>query len=98
MWPGLLGRALGPLFLWGEMGQFNKRNSSGLTPVVFVFPGQGGQWPGMAAELLERSPRFERHMAACEEALRPFVDWSLSETMREGGEDSLARLDVVQPA
>ncbi|TXL83025.1 ketoacyl-synthetase C-terminal extension domain-containing protein, partial [Streptomyces sp. IB2014 016-6] len=29
--------------------------ADGSTGVVFVFPGQGGQWAGMGAELLERS-------------------------------------------
>ncbi len=30
--------------------------------IVFVFPGQGSQWPGMAAELLDCSPVFAERM------------------------------------
>ncbi|MET9957431.1 type I polyketide synthase, partial [Streptomyces sp. NPDC006339] len=32
-------------------------------PVVFVFPGQGSQWAGMATELLDTSPEFARVIA-----------------------------------
>ncbi|MDX6609371.1 MAG: hypothetical protein QOF85_1296, partial [Solirubrobacterales bacterium] len=66
-------------------------------PSVFVFPGQGGQWPGMAGDLLASSPAFAKHLDACEQALEPFVDWSLTEVLRDGGGGSLERLDVVQP-
>ncbi|MYY10864.1 acyltransferase domain-containing protein, partial [Streptomyces sp. SID4919] len=62
---------------------------------VLVFPGQGSQWVGMAAGLLEGSVVFAGRMAECERALAPFVDWSLSGVLRGSG--SLARVDVVQP-
>ncbi|WP_189894034.1 type I polyketide synthase, partial [Streptomyces xantholiticus] len=48
---------------------------SGVKP-VFVFPGQGAQWVGMAVELLDASPVFAAEIAACGEALAEFVDWS----------------------
>ncbi|MFI0778068.1 type I polyketide synthase, partial [Streptomyces sp. NPDC021212] len=65
---------------------------------VFVFPGQGSQWAGMAVELLESSEVFAGHMAACAQALEPFVDWSLDDVLREAeGAASLERVDVVQP-
>ncbi|MER7721632.1 beta-ketoacyl synthase N-terminal-like domain-containing protein, partial [Streptomyces flaveolus] len=50
---------------------------------VFVFPGQGSQWAGMAAELLESSPVFAGRMAECAAALEPFVDWSLLDVVRD---------------
>ncbi|MFD3523971.1 SDR family NAD(P)-dependent oxidoreductase [Streptomyces sp. NPDC058653] len=62
---------------------------------VMVFPGQGSQWVGMATELMASSPVFTERMAACEEALAPFVDWSLTEAL--GDEALLERVDVVQP-
>ncbi|MFF6813143.1 amino acid adenylation domain-containing protein, partial [Streptomyces sp. NPDC012403] len=68
-------------------------------PVVFVFPGQGSQWTGMAAGLLDSSPEFARVIADCETALTPFVDWSLTAVLRgEEGAPGLDRVDVVQPA
>ncbi|AZK97980.1 MULTISPECIES: type I polyketide synthase [Streptomyces] len=65
---------------------------------VFVFPGQGSQWPGMAVDLLASSPVFARRMEACERALSPHVEWSLTDVLR-GAPDSpgLDRVDVVQP-
>ncbi|MGW1998402.1 type I polyketide synthase, partial [Embleya sp. NPDC001921] len=79
--------------------------SSGRT--VLVFPGQGSQWAGMAAGLLDSSPVFAERIAECEAALAPFVDWSLTSVLRSGagagagsGSGSgewLGRVDVVQP-
>ncbi|MDX2831283.1 type I polyketide synthase [Streptomyces scabiei] len=63
---------------------------------VFVFPGQGSQWAGMARELLDESPVFAARMEECERALAPFVDWSLLDAVRSGG--AWDRVDVVQPA
>ncbi|MFD7506106.1 SDR family NAD(P)-dependent oxidoreductase [Streptomyces sp. NPDC059850] len=65
------------------------------TGPVMVFPGQGSQWVGMATELIAASEVFAEHMAACEEALAPFVDWSLRDAL--GDEAMLRRVDVVQP-
>jgi acyl transferase domain-containing protein/D-arabinose 1-dehydrogenase-like Zn-dependent alcohol dehydrogenase/acyl carrier protein/thioesterase domain-containing protein len=62
---------------------------------VFVFPGQGAQWPGMGRALYETSSVFRERIDACEAVLRPHVDWSLTEVLRSGAE--LDRVDVVQP-
>ncbi|MEU5684058.1 hypothetical protein DEJ48_13470 [Streptomyces venezuelae] len=67
--------------------------------VVFVFPGQGSQWAGMAAELLDRSPVFADSVGRCGEALSAYTDWSLLDVLRSRpGAPSLERVDVVQPA
>ncbi|MYY00709.1 type I polyketide synthase [Streptomyces sp. SID4913] len=66
---------------------------------VFVFPGQGAQWVGMGAGLLDGSEVFARAVAQCEEALSAYVDWSLTDVLRGAeGAASLERVDVVQPA
>ncbi|MGW1058238.1 amino acid adenylation domain-containing protein [Micromonospora rubida] len=67
--------------------------------VVFVFPGQGSQWVGMAADLLDTSPDFAAGIDDCDRAFAEFVDWSLRDVLR-GGPDApgLDRVDVVQPA
>ncbi|MEV6945299.1 type I polyketide synthase [Streptomyces sp. NPDC051172] len=64
--------------------------------VAFVFPGQGSQWAGMAAELLDSSPVFAARMGECEAALAPFVEWSLTEAVRSGR--AWEGVDAVQPA
>ncbi|MFP8964929.1 acyltransferase domain-containing protein, partial [Streptomyces nanhaiensis] len=38
---------------------------------VFVFPGQGTQWAGMGADLLDTVPVFAESIARCETALAP---------------------------
>jgi acyl transferase domain-containing protein len=66
--------------------------------LVFVFPGHGSQWAQMARPLLETSESFRQHIEACERALAPHVDWSLSAVLRdEEGAPSLSRVDVLQP-
>ncbi|MFD5084960.1 type I polyketide synthase [Kitasatospora sp. NPDC058406] len=69
--------------------------SQGASRPVFVFPGLGSQWPGMAAELLDSSPVFAERMADCEKALSAYVDFSPSELLRAG--DPLDRVEVAQP-
>ena len=66
--------------------------------LVFVFPGHGSQWAGMAQELLACSPVFAEHVHACAEALAPHLDWSVLDVLRGvPGAPSLERIDVVQP-
>ncbi len=64
--------------------------------VVLVFPGQGSQWAGMGAALLDHEPVFAQAIDECADALAPHVDWSLHAVLRTGV--GLERVDVVQPA
>jgi acyl transferase domain-containing protein/acyl carrier protein len=73
-----------------------RANLGGPGPVL-VFPGQGSQWPGMGARLLDGSPVFAARIAECEHALAPYVEWSLTGVLRGDGAE-LRRVDVVQPA
>ncbi|MDH6623245.1 acyl transferase domain-containing protein/acyl carrier protein [Streptomyces sp. LBL] len=66
--------------------------------IVFVFPGQGAQFAGMATGLLDTSPLFRETMEECEAALAPYVDWSLLDVLRGTDASWLERVDVVQPA
>ncbi|MFE7558112.1 type I polyketide synthase [Kitasatospora sp. NPDC057500] len=79
------------------VGSADVMAGGGLLPgrSVLVFPGQGSQWVGMAAGLLDDSEVFAGRMAECGRALAPFVDWSLTEAL--GSELLLSRVDVVQP-
>ncbi|MGA5226233.1 SDR family NAD(P)-dependent oxidoreductase [Streptomyces koyangensis] len=66
---------------------------------VFVFPGQGAQWTGMAARLIDTEPVFRARLEECERALAPYLDFSPIAVIR--GEDpdhaGVDRADVVQP-
>ncbi|GAA2694484.1 MULTISPECIES: type I polyketide synthase [Actinosynnema] len=61
---------------------------------VLVFPGQGGQWVGMGARLLDESPVFAERVRACAAAVDPLVDFRVVDVLRGG---DLGRVDVVQP-
>ncbi|MFC7446919.1 SDR family NAD(P)-dependent oxidoreductase [Rhodococcus daqingensis] len=65
---------------------------------VFVFPGQGAQWVGMAADLLDSSPEFAESVRECADALAPHTSFSLLDVLRDRDPASLDRVDVVQPA
>ncbi|MEU6177777.1 type I polyketide synthase [Streptomyces coeruleorubidus] len=66
--------------------------------VVFVFPGQGSQWPGMALGLLESSQVFREELEACGRALAPYVDWCPADVLRGApGAPGLGEVEVVQP-
>uniref|UniRef100_UPI003F9F7BD2 type I polyketide synthase n=1 Tax=Streptomyces pseudogriseolus TaxID=36817 RepID=UPI003F9F7BD2 len=66
---------------------------------VWVFPGQGAQWTGMAVPLLDAGGVFAERLTQCADALAPFVDWDLFAVLRgEPDQPGLDRVDVVQPA
>jgi phthiocerol/phenolphthiocerol synthesis type-I polyketide synthase C len=66
--------------------------------LVLVFPGQGSQWVGMGRHLLAHSPLFRHHLQRCEQALRPFVDWSLLSLLRDpAAAEQMQEIAVIQP-
>ncbi|HMH91646.1 MAG TPA: beta-ketoacyl synthase N-terminal-like domain-containing protein, partial [Streptosporangiaceae bacterium] len=66
---------------------------------VFVFPGQGSQWAGMAAGLLDTSPVFAAAIGDCADALAPYTGWELVDVLRGApGAPALEATGVVQPA
>ncbi|MEU4702642.1 SDR family NAD(P)-dependent oxidoreductase [Nonomuraea dietziae] len=77
--------------------------TSGAAPAearpVFVFPGQGSQWAGMAVDLLDASPAFRDQVGRCDRALRPYTGWSVVDVLRgKNGAPPLEGSDVIQPA
>ncbi|OEV11780.1 beta-ketoacyl synthase N-terminal-like domain-containing protein, partial [Streptomyces nanshensis] len=65
-------------------------------PMVFLFPGQGGQWVGMGRRLAEESEHFRDELDACDRALRQYTEVPLHSVL--SGEVPMDRIDVVQPA
>ncbi|MFI1408231.1 SDR family NAD(P)-dependent oxidoreductase, partial [Streptomyces griseofuscus] len=97
--------ALDELAGGGTEGVVTGTARPGASP-VFVFPGQGWQWAGMAVALYDSSPVFARALDECAAALRPHLDFSVLPFLRAeaaaaaGRPDadlSSDRVDVVQP-
>ncbi|MGB0128372.1 MAG: type I polyketide synthase, partial [Rhodocyclaceae bacterium] len=68
---------------------------------VFVAPGQGGQWLGMARALLVSEPAFRDALQACDEAARPWLANSIVEQLRLAADHPdyrLDRIELIQPA
>ena len=64
---------------------------------AFVFPGHGGQWPGMGRDLIEHSPVFAAWVERCDAVLAGFgCDWTFAQVLR--GERDQSQVDVSQPA
>lgn len=74
-----------------------KAESPGKT--VFAFPGQGGQWLGMARELLSTTTAFATVIADCDRAFANLCDWSLTDVLSGARAPAnwVNRADVVQP-
>ncbi|MFI9503683.1 type I polyketide synthase [Nocardia sp. NPDC052566] len=65
---------------------------------VFVFPGLGAEWHGMACELLDSSPVFAASMAECARVLARHLDWSpLAVLRQEPGAPSIDDVAALQP-
>ncbi|MGB9513234.1 MAG: beta-ketoacyl synthase N-terminal-like domain-containing protein, partial [Candidatus Acidiferrum sp.] len=72
--------------------------SSRRRKLVFVFPGQGGQWFGMGRRLLEEAV-FREVVERCDLAMRPYRDWSLLAELKgcDATQSQLNEIDIVQP-
>jgi myxalamid-type polyketide synthase MxaE and MxaD len=69
-----------------------------LPRIVFVFPGQGPQWVGMARDLIDAQPAFTDAIAECDSVIRPMMGWSVIDALSAGLDPQ--RLDepsTVQP-
>jgi len=65
-----------------------------MTRIAFLFPGQGSQFPGMAADLAEAFPAASATLAEADAAL----DMELGRVMREGPAEVLTATEIAQPA
>jgi amino acid adenylation domain-containing protein len=64
--------------------------------VFFLFPGQGSQHAGMAAELYEEEPVFREHFDRCLGLLDPELAAGLRAALKDG--DGLLDTSLAQPA
>ncbi|WP_437819494.1 SDR family NAD(P)-dependent oxidoreductase [Sorangium sp. So ce1078] len=83
-----------PASLWAGRKALGVRRK-----VVFVYPGQGAQRPGMGRQLMESEPVFRDALRAVDEALRPHLGWSVADEIAADEERSrLHLIDINQPA
>jgi polyketide synthase 12/epothilone polyketide synthase D len=86
---------------WAEAGQSGECIFAGQAPQaapapVFVFSGQGAQWPGMARDLFDKEPLFRAIIEQFDGLMRPRWGRSLIEVLRRGDE-SVFQTDLGQP-
>ena len=71
--------------------------------LVFMFPGQGAQYPNMGLGLYETEPEYRVHVDYCSEILRPLLGLDIRDMIHpstEGGDanDALRNTLFTQPA
>src|SRR5206468_7387082 len=64
---------------------------------VFVYSGQGPQWPGMGLGLYRTEPVFRARLDDADAEVQKLAGWSLLEALG-ALDDRLRRTDVAQPA
>ncbi|MEO1339827.1 MAG: SDR family NAD(P)-dependent oxidoreductase, partial [Cyanobacteria bacterium J06635_13] len=79
-------------------GEVSLQNKSSKT--VFLFTGQGSQYPHMGRALYDTQPTFRRVLDQCDEILQPLLDRSLLSVLYPDGPDSpeLHQTAYTQPA
>ncbi len=66
---------------------------------VFVFSGQGSQWPAMGRALMHGEPVFRAALEACDQSIRTRMGWSLIEVLSSDiAAPRLDETDVAWPA
>ncbi|MBI5722134.1 MAG: type I polyketide synthase [Burkholderiales bacterium] len=63
---------------------------------VFIVPGQGGQWVGMARDLLAHEPAFRAALEACDAAAAPHLGGSIVAQLALDAEAPGYRLDRIE--
>jgi acyl transferase domain-containing protein/NADPH-dependent curcumin reductase CurA/short-subunit dehydrogenase len=72
------------------------RATTGSTPVIFVFSGQGSQWSQMGLQLYEQFPAFRASFDECDAHIRRFAGWSVIDVL-SATDNELTHTEYVQP-
>ncbi len=83
----------------GDASRFMTRAVRNASPdVVFMFPGQGAQYPGMGRGLYDTDPAFRAALDRCAEVLVDELKADLRRLIFEGTAQDLMATAVAQPA
>ena len=75
-----------------------------MTPIVYLFPGQGSQHPGMARQAYETEPVFRAEVDRCASLLQPHLGLDIREVIfpadpsSDEAAERLRRTELAQPA
>ncbi|CAI7605698.1 unnamed protein product [Penicillium manginii] len=85
----------------GTISAFEKTRDSPSCSIIYIFTGQGAQWPGMGKELFFMSDYFRERIRVLDETLRNVKDspcWTIEGEMLKDAESSrIAEPEVAQP-
>ncbi len=73
-------------------------HEGGLRPVAFLFSGQGGQHPGMAAGLYRAESVFRAAFDACADIAARWMEEDLRKLVFKGDSKTLSQTAIAQPA
>ncbi|WP_269078123.1 type I polyketide synthase [Streptomyces sp. YIM 121038] len=65
--------------------------------VAFAFSGNGAQWAGMGADLLDGDAVFAAAVARVDALLTPALGWSVEQELRAAKAESSAATEIAQP-
>lgn len=80
----------------GEAASAEGQVGDAVPSPVFVVPGQGGQWVGMARDLLRGEPRFRAELEACDAAAAAHLGGSIVDQLALDAEVPGYRLDRIE--
>jgi amino acid adenylation domain-containing protein/FkbM family methyltransferase len=85
----------------GKLKALNSQSTPPANPnqnkLVFIFPGQGSQWLGMASGLYKHQPLFRNAIKEAEGAIKKYIDIPLGEWIEHGSEIYLKDERTIQP-
>ena len=70
---------------------------AGSGDVVFVFSGNGAQWPGMGKLALRLNADFRKAIRSLDARMKPRLGWSIEAELQAADPDRLAATDIAQP-
>jgi acyl transferase domain-containing protein len=77
------------------------RSPTSVPELVMIFTGQGAQWPGMGAELIQNNQVFQESIKAMDNVLKKLEwapEWSIEKELLKSGESSnLSKAAFSQP-